>query len=189
MDVNANTYSDYMIVISPPVEVDEVIGKYKRATERLIGSFEGMRSKAHISVSQQHRQMPDLMQQKLDCYQRALNRLPPVKLYVNGFGFFKHGDTGATIYAKIELNNEVANWFKQLKRVFGDKKKDAVPHITVARNIPAERFQTLWPKFVDKQYRHDFTPQSLTVLSRPMINGRDKYWTPMRELYFNNFGY
>lgn len=187
MEINEASYSDYMMIISPPAEVMEVIGKYKKATARLIGNFDGMYGKAHISVSNQHRQMPNIMLQKLDCYQRPINRLNPVKLYVNGFSFFKHGNTGATIYAKIELNPEVNNWFNHLKKIFGDKKKDAVPHITVAKNIPVEQFRVLWPKFADKQYRYEFTPQCLTVLSRPMIGGRDKYWTPVRELYFNNF--
>ena len=189
MNVNAATYSDYLLVISPPAAVDEMIVKYKKATARLIGNFEGMYGKAHISVSSQHRQMPALMQQKLDCYQRNIIRLRPTQLYVNGFNFFKHGDVGATIYAKIELNNEVNSWFTQLKRVFGDKTKTMVPHIEVAKNIPVDQFRILWPRFVDKQYQCDFIPQGITVLSRPMIGGREQPWTQFKELYFNNFGY
>ncbi|WP_348047536.1 2'-5' RNA ligase family protein [Mucilaginibacter sp.] len=189
MDVNEKTYSDYMMVISPPAEVEEMIRKYKKASARLIGDFEGMYSKAHISITNQHRQMPDMMQQKLDCYMRPINRLRPVPMYVNGFSYFTHGNTTATIYAKIELTPEVTNWFLHIKRIFGDKRKDTAPHITVAKSIPMEHFQKLWPKFIGQQYQFEFTPQSVTVLSRPMIGGHGKYWTPFKELYFNNFGY
>lgn len=188
MDVNANTYSDYMMIISPPAEVMDVIMRYKKASARLIGDFEGMYSKAHISVANQHRQMPYVMGQKLECYQRPINRLKPVIMHVNGFNYFKHGNAAATIYAKIELNTEINNWFNHIKRIFGEKRKDIVPHIPVAKNVPVEQFQILWPKFIAQQYRFDFTPQSITVLTRPMIGGKDKFGTPMKELYFNNFG-
>lgn len=187
MDINAATYSDHMMIISPPAEVMEVIKKYKKATARLIGDFEGMYSKAHISVAAQPRQMPFVMGQKLDCYQRSISRLKPVTLRVNGFGHFLHGKTTATVYAKIELYPELTNWFDHLRKILGDRKKGAVPHITIAKNIPIEHFRILWPKFIGQRYQYDITPQSITVLSRPMIGGKDKYWTPVRELYFNNF--
>ncbi|RKR82465.1 2'-5' RNA ligase [Mucilaginibacter gracilis] len=188
MDINVSTYWDYMMMIAPPAEVLEVIGKYKKATARLIGNYEGMYSQAHISVSRQYRQMPGTMIQKLDWYKRPISRLNPITLQVNGFSFFKQGDTGATIYAKIELNPEVTNWFTHIRKVFGDKKWDAVPHITIAKNVPAAPFQKVWPKISDKQYQFDFLPQSITVLSRPMIGGHNQIWTPFKELYFNNFG-
>ncbi|EHQ28743.1 2'-5' RNA ligase family protein [Mucilaginibacter paludis] len=187
MDINASTYSDYMMLISPPPEVIEGISKYKKASARLIGDFEGMYGKAHISLTSQYRQIPGLMMQKLDAYRKPVSSLNPVQLHINGFSFFKHGDTSATIYAKIELNAEVANWFIHLKRIFGDKNKTSIPHITVVKNIPVELFKTLWPKFTDQRYRYDFIPQSITILSRPMIGGREHYWTPFKELYFNNF--
>lgn len=125
MDINASTYSDYMMLISPPPEVIEGISKYKKASARLIGDFEGMYGKAHISLTSQYRQIPGLMMQKLDAYRKPVSSLNPVQLHINGFSFFKHGDTSATIYAKIELNAEVANWFIHLKRIFGDKNKPA----------------------------------------------------------------
>ena len=187
MDINASTYSDYMMIISPPAGVMETISKYKKATARVIGDYDGMHGRAHISITNHHRQMPGMMVQKLDCYQRDISRLKPVHLYVNGFNFFKHGATGLTVYAKIELNAEVNNWFKYLRRVLGDKTQTMVPHITVAKNIPADKFRVLWPKFIDQQYQYDFIPQSITVLSRPMIGGYQQSWTLFKELYFNNF--
>src|ERR1700761_6788783 len=104
MDTNANTYSDYLFIISPPPEVIEVISKYKKATARVIGNYDGMLGTAHISVTNQHMQIPGMMLQKLQCYQKPINRLSAIPLHINGFSYFKHGDTGATVYAKIELN-------------------------------------------------------------------------------------
>jgi 2'-5' RNA ligase len=188
MNINERTYSDYMMVIAPPAEVDLMIAKYKKATARVIGDFEGMYSPTHISVTAQHRQMPDMMKQKLDIYLKYINRLRPVTLHINGFSFFKHGDMGATIYAKIAIDAELNIWFTHLKRTFGDKSKNTLPHITVAKNIPIEKFRRLWPKFIDQQYQYSFIPQGITVLRRPMIGGKDLYWTVFKELYFNNFG-
>jgi 2'-5' RNA ligase len=187
MNINESTYSDYMLIIAPPAEVEQVINQYKRATARVIGSFDGLYGKAHITVANQHRQMPNMMIQKLGCYQKPISRLKAIPMYVNGFAFFKHGNSAVTVYAKIELNTQVNNWFTHLKRIFGDKTKTMVPHITIAKNIPADLFRVLWPNYIDKKYQHCFTPQSITVLSRPMIGGRDHYWVPFKELYFNNF--
>jgi len=43
-------YKDYLIILSPPTLIAEQVKKFKRASARLIGDFEGMHSKAHISL-------------------------------------------------------------------------------------------------------------------------------------------
>lgn len=186
MDVNANTYSDYLMLISPPDRVSEVIGKYKKATFKHIGSFDGLYSTPHISLTTQLRQMPVMMTQKLEFYQRSVNRLPAIPLYINGFSYFTNEKAGMTIYAKIEMNGHVEKWFGELRKALGGKQK-IVPHITIAKSLSPEYFQRLWPKFINQQYQFEFTPQSITVLSRPMIGSREKIWTPFKELHFNNF--
>ncbi|WP_295655528.1 2'-5' RNA ligase family protein [uncultured Mucilaginibacter sp.] len=181
--ISASIYSDYMLVIPPPNEVKEMIRKYKLSCAKVIGHYDGMHSIAHISVTGQHRQMPVTMGQKLDCYQRALIRLKPIELNINGFGNFMHGSSGATIYAKIEMNTEVNRWFEQLKRVFGDR-KTIVPHITIAKNIPLYAFKALWPHFVNREYRERFVPDRLTTLTRPTFYTEGEFWRVFKELHF-----
>jgi len=181
--INTATYSDYMLLISPPEAVKDMVRKYKLSCAKVIGNFDGMHSIAHITVTGQHRQMPVTMLQKLDCYQRSLIRLKPIELNITGFNYFTHGKQGATIYAKIELNTEVNKWFDHLKRIFGDR-QSIVPHITIAKNIPVHAFQALWPHFVNRAYRESFVPDKLVVLSRPMINMADDKWRFFKELQF-----
>jgi 2'-5' RNA ligase len=123
------------------------------------------------------------MGQKLDCYQRFIGRLKPIELRVAGFSYFTHGRQGFTIYAKIELNTEVNQWFAHLGRIFGER-HTIIPHITIAKNIPPHAFKMLWPEFSVRQYRAAFTPDVLTVLRRPTINMSNQYWAPFKELHF-----
>ncbi|MBW4891392.1 2'-5' RNA ligase family protein [Mucilaginibacter sp. HMF5004] len=182
--VNAATYSDYMLLIAPPDEVIEMVRKYKLSSARMIGNFDSMHSKAHISVTGQYRQMPVTMRQKLDNYQRFVGRLKSIELRIAGFAYFSHGRSGFTIYAKIELNTEVNKWFAHLKRIFGDR-QGITPHITIAKNIPPHAFKMLWPEFAMREYAETFTPDKLTVLCRPTININDDNWVHFKELHFS----
>ena len=53
-----NTYQDYLIILSPPGRINDQVKKYKQSSARLIGDFEGMHSKAHISIKTLKRQRP-----------------------------------------------------------------------------------------------------------------------------------
>jgi hypothetical protein len=182
--INAATYSDYLLLISPPHEVKEMVRKYKLSSARMIGNYDGMHGIAHISVTRQHRQMPVTMGQKLDNYQRFVGRLKPIEIRIVGFSYFTHGRQGFTIYAKIELNAEVNKWFAHLGRIFGERHTNT-PHITIAKNIPPHAFKMLWPEFAVRDYRAGFTPDKLTVLRQPTINLNNEHWVPFKELLFS----
>jgi hypothetical protein len=187
MDTNAITYSDYLMVIRPPEGVVAVIKKYKKATANVIGNYNGMDNEPHILLTRQYRQMPSSMKQKLDCKKRILSGIKPVTLFVNGFNYVKHSDVTATIYAKIETNNEVSRWFAGIKKIFHDQQKSPLTHIPIAENIPLKKFEAVWPKFTGKRYSESFTPQGITILSKPMIGGKEMPWCLFGELYFKNF--
>jgi 2'-5' RNA ligase len=183
MNINESTYSDYIFLISPSAEIKEMVRKYKLSCAKVIGDFDGKHGIAHISVTKQHRQMPVEMMQKLNCYQKKLRFFKPAEMRVNGFSYFTHGNLSATIYAKIELDAAMNSWFTQMKRVFGDSKK-SVPHVTIAKNIPVDLFKTLWPYFVNRQYKESFDADRVIILSRPMIGGSGHQWNFFKELYF-----
>jgi hypothetical protein len=179
------SYSDYLMIISPPENIIKEISRYKRASVNVIGHFEGMHSTAQITITHQTRCKPFLVQPAILKIETKLNTMPPVDLRISGFNFFNHGQTAKTIYAVIEKTSQTDNWFKLLKNQIGIKVKDFVPHITIARNIPVTSFNKLWPNFENRLWFETFTAHSLTILQR------DTYveyceWRIYKELFFAN---
>jgi len=179
------SYSDYLIVISPPAALKKDIGRYKRASANLIGHFEGMHSIAHITVTHQTRCKPYLIQPAILQMEKRLNCIPPIDLHINGFDFFNHGQTAKTIYAVIERTAKTDNWFKLLKTQMGIKIKSFVPHITIVRNIPVSSFNKLWPNFENREFTQTFNARSLNVLHRDTFS-EHRRWRPYKELFFLN---
>lgn len=182
MEILESTYCDYMMVISPPEDIKEMVRKYKLSSAKVIGPYDGMHSIAHITVTGQGRQMPVMMAQKLEYYQRKLIRIKANYIKVKGFHYFTHGATSATIYARVELSEELNAWFMQLKKVFGDNQR-SVPHITIVKNIPIENFRKLWPYFAGRSYNAYFMADRLTVLSRPTFGSERHKWALFKEMY------
>jgi 2'-5' RNA ligase len=183
MDVLESNYCDYMMLISPPAEVKETVRKLKLSSAKVIGEYDGMHSIAHITVTGQGRQMPVMMKEKLEYYQKKLLRLKASYVRINGFNYFLHGASSATIYARLDLNTELTEWFAQVKRVFGDNQK-FVPHITIVKNIPIENFRKLWPYFETRSFNVYFLADRLTVLARPTFGSGRSRWTNFKDIYF-----
>src|SRR4051812_20679980 len=97
-------YTDYLMLISPPEKVISQIGKYKKASVRVIGGFEGMHEQAQISITRQYRCKPYLVQHALQTMAQKLSAIPPFELHIKGFAHHNVGITGKTIYAALELS-------------------------------------------------------------------------------------
>ena len=179
------TYTDYLMLIAPPTTVRHGIDRYKRASARVIGDFPGMRSPAHISINHQHRCKPFISHHAIEQMGEKLGHLPPFELQISNFKYFNHGQTGLTIYACIVVNDHTARWFKLLRESMRVIQKNFVPHITVVKNIPDEKFKQLWPKFESSRYQNSFTADRLTVLERETYNQQSK-WTILNEYRFGD---
>src|SRR5580692_8287667 len=138
------TYKDYMIILSPPMHIAEKIKKFKQSCYRLLGEFEGVYSKAHISIKRLYRQKPFFTEPLFEKLEKELSLLEPFTLQINGFATFLPTDY-TTIYAAIRSTPEMEDWFKRLRKSLNEKK--AVPHITIARQVPNDKAKKLWPKF------------------------------------------
>lgn len=182
MEILESTYCDYMMLISPPVEVKEMVRKLKLSSAKVIGEYSGKHSIAHITVAGQGRQMPVMMKEKLEYYQKKLLRIKGNYIAVKGFSYFLHGSTSATIYARLVLNPELVEWFAAIRRVFGDR-QPFVPHITIVKDISMADFKKLWPYFEQRAFNAHFLADRLTVLSRPTF-GNNNYWTNFKDIYF-----
>ncbi len=179
------SYTDYLMIISPPDTLKKEISRYKRASVNVIGHFEGMHSTAHITITHQTRCKPFLAQPAILQMEKRLSSVHPIELHISGFAFFNHGQTGKTIYAVIERTAKTDNWFKLLRMQMGIKVKNFVPHITVARNIPVTSFNKLWPNFENREFSETFTANSITILHRDTFAEYHE-WRVYKELFFAN---
>ncbi|WP_448697717.1 2'-5' RNA ligase family protein [Mucilaginibacter sp. AW1-3] len=183
MDILESTYCDYMMMISPPAEIRETVRKLKLSSAKVIGEYRGKHSIAHITVTGQGRQMPVMMKEKLEYYQKKLLRVKANYIAVKGFYYFLHGASSATIYARLVLSEELTAWFASIRNVFGDRQQ-FVPHITIVKDMPMADFKKLWPYFEHREFSAHFLADRLTVLSRPTFGSSNNHWTIFKDLYF-----
>lgn len=174
------TYKDYMIILSPPMHIAEQVKKFKQAAERLIGEFDGMHSKGCIILKMLHRQKPFWTEPLFEKLEKQLSLMEPFTLQINGFATFLPTDY-TTIYAAIKSTPEMEDWFKRLRQCLNEKK--AVPHITIARQVPNDKAKKLWPKFKDRPWDECFEVKYLTILERETY-GFDQTWQPFKSIPF-----
>ncbi|WDF80974.1 hypothetical protein PQ469_13265 [Mucilaginibacter sp. KACC 22773] len=170
----------YLTVLSPPDRIDQKINAFKKACFNRIGNFQGMNSRAHITLDvirdevEPGAQKPKVIGPFYDMVDFIIRRTIAVhNIRVTGFNFFSHGPAFRTIYAEIELDKETSDWFTVIKDLLMIKKLH--PHITIARKIPIEAFNTLWPHFVKINYRDEFLADGITVLEKEADTKFDSY--------------
>ncbi len=173
-------YKDYMILLSPPTQIAERVKKFKDASARLIGDFESRHSQAHITMKLFIRQKPFFTEPLFEKLEKKLSLLEPFTLQINGFATFLPTDF-TTIYAVIRSTPEMEDWFKRLRLLLNEKK--AVPHITIARQVPNDKAKKLWPKFKDRRWNDEFEVKRLTILQRETF-GYEKIWRPFMDIPF-----
>jgi 2'-5' RNA ligase len=179
------SYTDYLMILSPPEDIKKQVSKYKLASANVIGRFKGLHSIAHITITCQLRCKPFIAETVIKLMEQKLQGMHPVELHIKGFSFFKHGQTGMTIYAVVEPNQLNINWFKLLKKEMNIKVRNFVPHITIVKNIPVEDFNKLWPYFEKSNYPETFKVNSLTILHRDTF-AEYVEWRVYKELFFGN---
>jgi 2'-5' RNA ligase len=190
---------EYFFLISPPERIEDQITRFKKSCVKHVGSFYSMKSKAHISFGkfideeEQPGQMSDIMSQCLDLIEKGINKLPAFNLVIDGFNYFNHGQKFKSIYASIKLDNVTLAWFNTIKQqLLIDR--DITPHITIARKIPLEAFNVLWPYFQRIEFKDSFKPEALTVLIRnfnqpyiPYQHYRDIQFAKPDSIVFHSF--
>jgi 2'-5' RNA ligase len=175
-------YVDYMIILSPSESVGQQIEKNKSDAEGIIGAYEGLHSKAHISIKSMPRRKPYMAEPEILGLKNNVKLLPPVTLTIDGFDFFAHGDEYRTIYAKIRSTQQTTQWFKALKKAINFKDY-LVPHITIARNIHIDAHNKLWPHFKNIRWVEDFEINRLAILQREALNNF-AHWENYLEIPF-----
>ncbi|MFD0764996.1 2'-5' RNA ligase family protein [Mucilaginibacter lutimaris] len=177
------SYADYLFLLTPPDPINELIGKYKKASVKHIGNFNGMDSPAHVSVMHMERQKPYFADHTILQIERAINITPPVLLHIDGFKYFTHLHSQYTIYAHIRITPAVDAWFSLLKKNLS-MRKTLVPHVTVVRNIKEADFNTLWPHFKHKKLVEPFWINELKIVKRETFGSSPK-WEAFKTMKFN----
>lgn len=173
-------YKDYLFILTLPEGITEQVKKFKQASQRLIGDYESMHSPGHISLKILHRQKPVWTEPLIEQMAKELSLIEPFTLQMNGFATFLPTDF-TTIYAAIRSTPEMEDWFKRVRRCLNEKK--AVPHITIARQVPNELAKKLWPKFKDLPWGDTFSVDRLTILHRETY-GYERKWTRFKDIPF-----
>src|ERR1700722_1108124 len=164
-------YKDFFLIISPPDAVNYQVLRFKQACAKHIGVFESRYSKAHISFGlygeeiQTPRQKTFVMERFIDLITEDINIMEPIELAINGFNVFSHGKKSKTIYAVIETTEKTKAWFNKIKEILRIE-GNITPHITIAKSLPIEQFNMLWPHFEKLEFKYVFTPGCITVLTR-----------------------
>jgi len=174
------SYKDYMVLLSPSESIKAKVKALKQETEELIGTFESRHSQAHISLKNLRRQKPYFTEPLFNQMEKELSLIEPFTLQLNGFATFLPTDF-TTIYAAIRSTAEMEDWFKRLRTILKEKK--AVPHITIARQVPNDKAKKLWPRFKDRRWYETFEVKSLVILQRETFD-YDKGWKPFKEILF-----
>jgi len=175
-------YQDYLVLLSPPENINAHIKSLKHFAGGIIGDFEGQHAKANIVVQPLPRKKPVWIEPLMPKLERELQTLPPVELEINGFAYFDQQEF-QTIYAKLNSTPATKLWFKLLRKFFNTPPFE--PHITIARNIPNEDFKLLWPQFKDQPFNARFKVNQLTILRREAI-GHNKTYMVYKEMPFNH---
>jgi 2'-5' RNA ligase len=173
-------YKDYLIILSPPANIADQVKKFKQSSARLIGDFEGMYGKAHITMKRLPRQKLFGVEPLFSQLEKELSLLEPFTMQINDFATFLPTDY-TTIYAAIKSTPQMEDWFKRLRKSLNEKK--LVPHITIARQVPNEKAKKLWPKFKDRSWNDEFEVKRLTILQRESY-GQDKKWRHFADIPF-----
>jgi 2'-5' RNA ligase len=182
--------TDYLLMLSLPERIENHIRLYKKSCEKHIGKFKGLYSQAHISFgilrdeSDKPLQLSYGMGNYFDAISRVFDDVEPRKLYIKDFSYFSHGPRFRTIYANVLTDNHTKDWFTRIDRKL-NLNKQTVPHITIAKNIPVEQFDILWPHFSKLSYEEAFYSEELNIFQKDATSPNAVY-RPYKRIAFGD---
>ncbi|MEX8546532.1 MAG: 2'-5' RNA ligase family protein [Mucilaginibacter sp.] len=156
---------DYLLVITPSEEVVSEVRRLKDFAKKLIGYYPSFNSKAHITVNHYYDGKALFFDDRMPVYRSMTNRIDAFEIKICGFDFFEH-QGNYTIYAKVELSQDIKATFSRFKKVFGADVPQT-PHITIARSLSYNRYKLLWYYFKKQNFECSFYADEIVVLKTP----------------------
>lgn len=182
--------TDYLIMLALPERIENHIRQYKKSCAKHIGRFKSMYAQGHISFAifrdegEKPLALSNSMQNYFEAINDVFNDVEPRKLYIRNFSYFSHGPRFRTIYAAIIMDNHTKEWFARIDRKL-NLKQQTVPHITIAKNIPLEQFNVLWPFFEHREYEEAFYTEELMIMQKD-VNSENAVYRPYKRMPFLN---
>ncbi|MCK7553897.1 2'-5' RNA ligase family protein [Chitinophaga sedimenti] len=173
---------DYLLVINPDAETAADVKRFKGMIANEIGSYTGLHSKAHISLFRS--EFPDRYEETFTrMLDKLSNELSAFTIYTSRVDHFKHGDHKRTIYVNVANPRPVEELHRRIVQLFELKVNSFKPHITLARAIPTEAFNQVYPQFENKLFVRSFHCHSFLLLKRPAAGGS---YEIAKEFVFGN---
>ena len=153
--------AEYFFVISPPAAVVQAIRQFKARLHAAIGlDVVNMRSMAHISLCKFRENENDSL--IISKAAATLRHKTIFDIRLAGAETFLHQEQAGTLYISIAQPEPVNIVMKLLCSAFMRACRPAIPHLTIARNVPLPSFIKINP--ADFDYHYDFICRHVTIL-------------------------
>lgn len=150
--------NDYLIVVSPPIEIKKETKKLNTKLNKIIGS-EGNYN-AHISMFSQAWEKDSHLLERLKKAIADVNHFP---IIINGVDVFSHGTKKKTVYLKVENPKPIQQLYEACKSEL-KLKKEFTPHLTIEKNIPVTDFEKIQNDLNIFNYQCEWVCDRVTVL-------------------------
>lgn len=172
-DRNPIVAYEYFLLISPSASIKQEVKALKNKLNEKIGmSNENVNSVPHISLLllRENSNLDTFITEKV---KHAAASFDGFNILINGAHKFEHPYT-ADLVLKVE-SDEINKLQTSLCHAFNLRApKSFVPHITIGRGIPKNKFEKIGTDFSDFDLREDFLCSSVTVLKRKVeISARE----------------
>jgi len=150
--------NDYLIVVSPPLEIRKETKKLSTKLNKMIGS-EGKHN-AHISLFHQAWEKDHHLLERL---KKALSEVNAFPVALNGVDVFSHGTKKKTVYLKVENPKPLQQLYEACRSEL-KLKKEFAPHLTLEKNIPTADFEKIQNDLGLFNHPCEWTCDRITVL-------------------------
>ncbi|RZK01630.1 MAG: 2'-5' RNA ligase family protein [Flavobacterium sp.] len=150
--------NDYLIVVSPPIEIKKETKKLNAKINKMMGS-EGSHN-AHISMFTQAWEKDSHLLERL---KKTVSDVSSFPIAINGVDVFSHGTKKKTVYLKIENPKPIQQLYEAFKAELKIK-KEFTPHLTIEKNIAIADFEKIQNDLSIFNHQCEWICDRITVL-------------------------
>lgn len=159
--------ADYLIVISPTLEIMSIANGLKRKVDSIIGGFRAQSSIPHITICKTLL-TTDRENKIIYEWQKLLKTIDPFRLKVKGLNVF---ESSGTVFLETNYPDEL----KKIRIKFQEKNKElriskkgyhliSTPHLTICRGLKSNELIKLKGLIFDFNFEKEFLVEQLIGL-------------------------
>lgn len=168
---DGDVLSDFLIVINPSDDIGKDVELFKTEFYEIFGSYPSRHSEPHITVADIHC-LPKNEDKVISSIRNNHPKTGSFLVDINGFSDYE-GNGNRVIHMHVKQSEEfekLEKYYKQMKMVIHRYKKryyvSDSPHITIARGLRREVFETAKRVYLPRPYQNSFEAKSLIILRR-----------------------